>query len=73
MASQLIDSATFTFITFYGLVTINIIIIMIVGMWLFNVLIAALDTLYIYIGAALIKKYSILLKPTVKTRVVPFK
>jgi len=59
MVSQLIDTATFTFIAFYGLYPLNVVLNMIMSMWLFKVLIAALDTPFVYLGVGIIRKYSL--------------
>lgn len=58
MTSQLIDSAIFTTIAFYGTVPLDILLNMIVTMWLFKILIAALDTPFVYLGVKLVEKYT---------------
>ncbi len=57
MVSQLIDSAIFTTIAFYGKVPIGDLINMVLSLWLFKVIVAALDTPFVYLGVSLIEKY----------------
>ncbi len=59
MVSQLIDSGLFVTVAFYGLFPIDVIIEMIVSMWLFKVVIAALDTPFVYLGVALLSRYGV--------------
>lgn len=54
--SQLIDSTTFTTIAFIGIYDYTIIINMVLSMWLFKVIIALLDTPFVYIGVYFITK-----------------
>ncbi|RLE57207.1 MAG: VUT family protein [Thermoprotei archaeon] len=58
MVSQLIDTAVFTTLAFYGAVPPEVLLNIIVSMWLFKVLIAALDTPFVYLGVTLIKRYT---------------
>ena len=57
MVSQLIDSATFTTIAFYGVVDTSILLNMILSMWLFKVIVALLDTPFVYAGVYFVRKY----------------
>ncbi len=57
MVSQLIDTALFTTIAFYGLLPPSDLLNMIFSMYLFKVLVAALDTPFVYLGVSMIKKY----------------
>ncbi|HDI02459.1 MAG TPA: VUT family protein, partial [Ignisphaera sp.] len=57
MVSQLIDTILFTTIAFYGLVSINELLNMIFSLWLFKVIIALLDTPFVYLGVTLVRKY----------------
>ena len=59
MVSQLLDSTIFIFIAFYGIESMDILLNMIMSMWLFKVLIAALDTPFVYLGVSLVKKYTL--------------
>ena len=54
--SQFIDSALFTTIAFYGVVELNTLLNMIFSMWLVKVGIAVLDTPFVYLGVALLKR-----------------
>jgi len=56
IVSQFIDSTTFTTIAFYGVVPNNVLLEMILHMWLFKILIALLDTPFVYLGVWLIKR-----------------
>ncbi|RLG80277.1 MAG: VUT family protein [Thermoprotei archaeon] len=56
--SQLIDTMLFTFIAFYGVVPLEIVVNMALSMWLFKVLIAVIDTPFVYLGVELVKKYA---------------
>ena len=58
MVSQFLDSAIFIFIAFYGIESMDILLNMIMSMWLFKVLIAALDTPFVYLGVSLVKRYT---------------
>jgi len=58
MVSQFLDSAIFVFIVFYGIESMDILLNMIMSMWLFKVLIAALDTPFVYLGVSLVKRYT---------------
>ena len=51
--SQLIDSAVFVGIAFYGVFPIGE---MIIGQWIVKMLIAALDTPLVYLGVSLLRK-----------------
>ena len=55
--SQFIDTMVFTLIAFYGVVPESILVNMILSMWLFKVLIALLDTPFVYLGVHLLNKY----------------
>ena len=55
--SQLIDSAIFTTIAFYGVIGPTDLAIMIVSLWLFKVIIALIDTPFVYLGVWLVRKY----------------
>lgn len=57
MISQLIDSIIFTIIAFYGIISFTEIINMVLSLWLFKTIIAALDTPFVYIGVVFIEKY----------------
>ena len=57
MVSQLIDTSIFTTIAFYGVVPLPDLANMALSMWLFKVLIAALDTPFVYAGVRLVKRY----------------
>ncbi len=57
MVSQLIDTSVFTTIAFYGTVPLNVLLNMIFSMWLFKVLVAALDTPFVYLGISLVRRY----------------
>lgn len=57
VVSQLIDTAVFTAIAFYGIVSLNTLFSMIFSMWVFKILIAALDTPFVYLGVSLVRKY----------------
>ncbi len=57
MVSQLIDTSIFTTIAFYGTVPLSVLLNMMFSMWLFKVLIAALDTPFVYLGISLIRRY----------------
>ena len=57
MISQSIDSTIFTTIAFYGIVTIYELLNMILSLWLFKVLIVALDTPFIYLRVTLVERY----------------
>ncbi|RLG87177.1 MAG: VUT family protein [Thermoprotei archaeon] len=57
MVSQLIDTSIFTTIAFYGVVPLPDLANMVLSMWLFKVLIAALDTPFVYAGVRLVKRY----------------
>ncbi len=70
--SQLIDTTLFTLIAFYGLYSINTILEIIISMWLFKLLIAILDTPFVYIGVELIKKY-IAIEDSIEPRITPVK
>lgn len=54
MVSQLLDSAIFTTLAFAGTVPTNVLLSMIFTMWLAKVLIAALDTPFVYLGVWLL-------------------
>lgn len=56
MVSQLLDSAIFTTIAFYGTVEAAVLLDMALSMWLFKVLVAAADTPFVYLGVALLRK-----------------
>ena len=71
MISQLIDSSLFTFIAFYGVFPLDVIVNMIFSMWLFKVLIAALDTPFVYLGISLIKRISPILPKSIKPVAIP--
>jgi len=57
MVSQLIDTSLFTLIAFYGVVQLPELINMVFSMWLFKVLIAAIDTPFVYAGVRFVKKF----------------
>ncbi|MCD6278550.1 MAG: queuosine precursor transporter [Desulfurococcales archaeon] len=57
MVSQLIDSAIFTFIAFYGVVPLGDLVVMAASLWLFKVVIALIDTPFVYLGVWLVRKY----------------
>ncbi len=57
MVSQLIDTSIFTTIAYYGTVPLNVLLNMVFSMWLFKVLIAALDTPFVYLGITLVRRY----------------
>jgi len=57
IVSQLIDSAIFTFIAFYGVVTIGDLAVMTISLWLFKVIIALIDTPFVYLGVWLVRRY----------------
>ncbi|RLG91386.1 MAG: VUT family protein [Thermoprotei archaeon] len=57
MVSQLIDTGLFTFIAFYAVYPLEVILNMVFSMWLFKILIAALDTPFVYLGVLFINKY----------------
>ena len=57
MVSQLIDTILFITIAFYGLVSINELLNMIFSLWLFKIIIALLDTPFVYLGVTLVRKY----------------
>ncbi len=59
IVSQLIDSAVFTFIAFYGVIAVADLAIMTISLWLFKVIIAALDTPFVYLGVWLLKKHAV--------------
>ncbi len=61
MVSQLLDSTIFILVAFYGLEPLDILLNMIFSMWLFKVLVAALDTPFVYLGVMLVRRY--VLKP----------
>jgi uncharacterized integral membrane protein (TIGR00697 family) len=71
MVSQLIDSTIFITIAFYGVVTLPQLIDMIISIWLFKVLVAALDTPFVYMGVFLVEKYTV--RPGIKTTTLPVK
>lgn len=54
--SQFIDSVLFTTIAFYGVVELNTLLNMIFSMWLVKVGIAVLDTPFVYLGVALLRR-----------------
>ncbi len=56
IVSQFIDSTTFTTIAFLGLFDYTVIINMIISMWLFKVVIALLDTPFVYAGVYIITR-----------------
>ena len=57
IVSQLIDSAIFTTIAFYGVIGLTDLAMMIASLWLFKVIIALVDTPFVYLGVWLIRKY----------------
>lgn len=59
MVSQFLDSTIFILIAFYGIESINVLLNMIMSMWLFKVLIAALDTPFVYLGVSFVKRYTL--------------
>ncbi len=61
MVSQLLDSTIFILVAFYGLEPLDILLNMIFSMWLFKVLVAVLDTPFVYLGVMLVRRY--VLKP----------
>ncbi|MET1101253.1 MAG: queuosine precursor transporter [Pyrodictiaceae archaeon] len=61
IVSQLLDSSIFTTIAFAGLVSWQVLASMILTMWLFKVLIALLDTPFVYLGVMIIKRREITL------------
>jgi hypothetical protein len=56
MVSQLLDSVIFTTLAFAGTVPTNVLLSMIFTMWLVKVLIAALDTPFVYLGVWLLRR-----------------
>lgn len=57
IVSQLIDSAIFTTIAFYGVIGLTDLAMMIVSLWLFKVIIALIDTPFVYLGVWLVRRY----------------
>ena len=58
MVSQLIDSAVFITLAFGSLNALGATINMIVSMWLAKVVIAALDTPFVYMGVSLVNRFT---------------
>ncbi len=54
--SQLIDSTIFSTIAFYGIVSPIELLNMILSLWLFKLIVAVLDTPFVYLGVHLIEK-----------------
>ncbi len=55
--SQFIDTLVFTLIAFYGIVSGSVLLNMVLSMWLFKVIVAFLDTPFVYLGVYLLNKY----------------
>lgn len=57
--SQGIDTILFITIAFYGVVPNNILLQMMLYQWIWKLIVALLDTPFVYIGVSLIKKQQI--------------
>ena len=56
--SQFIDTVIFITIAFYGVFPNNVVLSIIIGQWFIKILVALVDTPFVYAGVNILRKHS---------------